>query len=159
MGVDKEGLARIITKHAAIVVTMKVQKDEFKLGSLVTKFFVGYLICGGSYGCSEMILLSVACRRLHLKHLGVKSVGSASVGGDFSLVSVRLEIDTLHADTEDKELLISELQDSLAATENEIAILQIRETKNSETAKYETKKFRNSFSETSNTKTLSFESA
>ncbi|GKE03314.1 hypothetical protein Tco_1395332 [Tanacetum coccineum] len=36
------------------------------------------------------------------------------------------EIDTLHADAEDKELLISELQDSLAATENEIALLQIR---------------------------------
>ncbi|GKF24945.1 hypothetical protein Tco_0080839, partial [Tanacetum coccineum] len=99
--------------------------------------------------------------RLHLKHLGVKTGGSASVGGDFSLVSVRYLpaelfgdygdylfvsyvrkkfgrnfgfplkcdrdlIDTLHADTEDKELLISELQDSLAATENEIAILQIR---------------------------------
>ncbi|GKB85673.1 hypothetical protein Tco_0957945 [Tanacetum coccineum] len=33
---------------------------------------------------------------------------------------------TFSDDTEDKELLISELQDSLAATENEIALLQIR---------------------------------
>ncbi|GJY98590.1 hypothetical protein Tco_0515500 [Tanacetum coccineum] len=39
---------------------------------------------------------------------------------------LEVEIDTLHADTEDKELLISELQDSLAAAENEIAILQIK---------------------------------
>ncbi|GJT68101.1 hypothetical protein Tco_0422049 [Tanacetum coccineum] len=42
------------------------------------------------------------------------------------LEDLEVEIDTLHADTEDKELLISELQDSLAAAENEIAILQIR---------------------------------
>ncbi|GJT57834.1 hypothetical protein Tco_0992888 [Tanacetum coccineum] len=42
------------------------------------------------------------------------------------LEDLEFEVDTLHADTEDKELLISELQDSLAATENEIAILQIR---------------------------------
>ncbi|GJY14806.1 phospholipase D gamma 1 [Tanacetum coccineum] len=39
---------------------------------------------------------------------------------------LEVEIDTLHADTEDKELLISELQDSLAAAKNEIAMLQIR---------------------------------
>ncbi|GKA61972.1 hypothetical protein Tco_0761491 [Tanacetum coccineum] len=38
------------------------------------------------------------------------------------------KVDTLHADTEDKELMISELQDSLAAAESEIAILQIRVT-------------------------------
>ncbi|GJV76580.1 hypothetical protein Tco_1508164 [Tanacetum coccineum] len=42
------------------------------------------------------------------------------------LEDLEVEIDTLHADTEDKELLISELQDSLAAAEREIAILQIR---------------------------------
>ncbi|GJX69350.1 hypothetical protein Tco_0305077 [Tanacetum coccineum] len=42
------------------------------------------------------------------------------------LEDLEVEIDTLHVDTDDKELLISELQDSLAATENEIAILQIR---------------------------------
>ncbi|GKF44755.1 hypothetical protein Tco_0131307, partial [Tanacetum coccineum] len=42
------------------------------------------------------------------------------------LEDLEVEIDTLHADTEDKELLISELQDALAAAENEIAILQIR---------------------------------
>ncbi|GKF37005.1 hypothetical protein Tco_0113763 [Tanacetum coccineum] len=42
------------------------------------------------------------------------------------LEDLEVESDTLHADTEDKEILISELQDSLAATENEIAILQIR---------------------------------
>ncbi|GKA30974.1 hypothetical protein Tco_0717279 [Tanacetum coccineum] len=42
------------------------------------------------------------------------------------LEDLEVEIDTLHADTEDKELLISELQDSLAAVENEIAMLQIR---------------------------------
>ncbi|GJV42771.1 hypothetical protein Tco_1421211 [Tanacetum coccineum] len=42
------------------------------------------------------------------------------------LEDMEVEIDTLHADTEDKELLISELQDSLAAAENEIAMLQIR---------------------------------
>nr|GFC25290.1 RNA-directed DNA polymerase, eukaryota [Tanacetum cinerariifolium] len=34
------------------------QKDEFKLGGLVTKSFIGYLVRGGSHGCSEMILLS-----------------------------------------------------------------------------------------------------
>ncbi|GJR59788.1 hypothetical protein Tco_1501950 [Tanacetum coccineum] len=39
------------------------------------------------------------------------------------LEDLEVEIDTLHADTEDKELLISELQDSLASAENEIAIL------------------------------------
>ncbi|GJZ70799.1 hypothetical protein Tco_0634650 [Tanacetum coccineum] len=42
------------------------------------------------------------------------------------LEDLEVEVDTLHADTEDKELLISELQDSLAAAESEIAILQIR---------------------------------
>ncbi|GKE96512.1 hypothetical protein Tco_1581367, partial [Tanacetum coccineum] len=42
------------------------------------------------------------------------------------LEDLEVEIDTLHADTEDKELLISELQDALAAAENEIVILQIR---------------------------------
>ncbi|GJT74062.1 hypothetical protein Tco_1040787 [Tanacetum coccineum] len=42
------------------------------------------------------------------------------------LEDLKVEIDTLHADTEDKELLIFELQDSLAAAKNEIAILQIR---------------------------------
>ncbi|GJT74063.1 hypothetical protein Tco_1040788 [Tanacetum coccineum] len=42
------------------------------------------------------------------------------------LEDLEVEIDTLHADTEDKELPITELQDSLAAAENEIVILQIR---------------------------------
>ncbi|GJV65259.1 hypothetical protein Tco_1476087 [Tanacetum coccineum] len=42
------------------------------------------------------------------------------------LEDLEVEINTLHADTEDKELLISDLQDSLAAAKNEIAILQIR---------------------------------
>ncbi|GKA40801.1 hypothetical protein Tco_0733394 [Tanacetum coccineum] len=42
------------------------------------------------------------------------------------LEDLEVEIDTLHADTEDKELLISELQDSLATAESEITILQIR---------------------------------
>ncbi|GJY62903.1 hypothetical protein Tco_0464363 [Tanacetum coccineum] len=42
------------------------------------------------------------------------------------LEDLEVEVDTLHADTEDKELLISKLQDSLAAAENEIVILQIR---------------------------------
>ncbi|GJZ10683.1 hypothetical protein Tco_0545442 [Tanacetum coccineum] len=42
------------------------------------------------------------------------------------LEDIEVEIDTLHADTEDKELLISELQDSLAVAKNEIALLQIR---------------------------------
>ncbi|GKE45959.1 hypothetical protein Tco_1473243 [Tanacetum coccineum] len=39
---------------------------------------------------------------------------------------IEVEIDTLRADTKDKELLISELQDSLTAAENEISLLQIR---------------------------------
>ncbi|GJU20552.1 hypothetical protein Tco_1153894 [Tanacetum coccineum] len=43
-----------------------------------------------------------------------------------SLEDIKVEIDTLHAKTKDKELLISELQDSLAAAKNEIALLQIR---------------------------------
>ncbi|GKA44318.1 hypothetical protein Tco_0737042 [Tanacetum coccineum] len=42
------------------------------------------------------------------------------------LEDMEMEIDTLYADAEDKELLISELQDSLATTENEISILQMR---------------------------------
>ncbi|GKB27816.1 hypothetical protein Tco_0867217 [Tanacetum coccineum] len=42
------------------------------------------------------------------------------------LKDIEVEIDTFHADIEDKELLISELQDSLAAAENEIALLQIK---------------------------------
>ncbi|GJV83300.1 hypothetical protein Tco_1523198 [Tanacetum coccineum] len=42
------------------------------------------------------------------------------------LEDIEVEIDTLHADREDKEVLISELQDSLAALENEIAVLQLR---------------------------------
>ncbi|GJU63895.1 hypothetical protein Tco_1245730 [Tanacetum coccineum] len=42
------------------------------------------------------------------------------------LEDLEVEIDTLHVDTEDKELLISKLQDSLAAAENEIPILRIR---------------------------------
>ncbi|GJW70916.1 hypothetical protein Tco_0127833 [Tanacetum coccineum] len=39
------------------------------------------------------------------------------------LEDIEVEIDTLRADTGDKELLISELQDSLAAAENEISLL------------------------------------
>ncbi|GJU07254.1 hypothetical protein Tco_1123684 [Tanacetum coccineum] len=42
------------------------------------------------------------------------------------LEDIEVETNTLRADTEDKELLISELQDSLAAAENEISLLQIR---------------------------------
>ncbi|GJX92791.1 hypothetical protein Tco_0347377 [Tanacetum coccineum] len=42
------------------------------------------------------------------------------------LEDMEVEIDTLHADAEDKELLISELQDSLVAAETEISLLQIR---------------------------------
>ncbi|GKC36815.1 hypothetical protein Tco_1049199, partial [Tanacetum coccineum] len=42
------------------------------------------------------------------------------------LEDIDVEIDTLHADREDKEVLISELQDSLAAAENEITVLQLR---------------------------------
>ncbi|GJR32132.1 hypothetical protein Tco_1108364 [Tanacetum coccineum] len=42
------------------------------------------------------------------------------------LEDIEVEIDTLHADREDKEVLISELQDSLAASENEIVVLQLR---------------------------------
>nr|GEU37670.1 ribonuclease H-like domain-containing protein [Tanacetum cinerariifolium] len=42
------------------------------------------------------------------------------------LEDIEVEIDTLHADREDKEVLISELQDSLAASENEITVLQLR---------------------------------
>ncbi|GJW95654.1 hypothetical protein Tco_0175326 [Tanacetum coccineum] len=42
------------------------------------------------------------------------------------LEDLEVEIDTLHADAKDKELLISKLQDSLAAAESKIAILQIR---------------------------------
>ncbi|GJY50070.1 hypothetical protein Tco_0440026 [Tanacetum coccineum] len=42
------------------------------------------------------------------------------------LEDMEVEIDTLHADAEDKELLISELQDSLAAAENEISMLKMR---------------------------------
>nr|GEW94112.1 hypothetical protein [Tanacetum cinerariifolium] len=42
------------------------------------------------------------------------------------LKDTEVEIDTLYADREDKEVLIFELQDSLAASENEIAVLQIR---------------------------------
>ncbi|GJX47989.1 hypothetical protein Tco_0273179 [Tanacetum coccineum] len=45
---------------------------------------------------------------------------------DGRLEDMEVEIDTLHADAEDKELLISELQDSLATAENEISILQMR---------------------------------
>ncbi|GKD23645.1 hypothetical protein Tco_1225348 [Tanacetum coccineum] len=39
------------------------------------------------------------------------------------LEDLEVEVDTLHADTEDKELLIAELQDSIAAAESEIAIV------------------------------------
>ncbi|GJW02149.1 hypothetical protein Tco_1561005 [Tanacetum coccineum] len=42
------------------------------------------------------------------------------------LEDIEVEIYTLRADTEDKELLISELQDSLAAAEIGISLLQIR---------------------------------
>nr|GEZ32485.1 hypothetical protein [Tanacetum cinerariifolium] len=35
-----------------------VQKDEFKLGGLVTRSFVSYLVRGESYGCSEIIMVS-----------------------------------------------------------------------------------------------------
>ncbi|GJV52761.1 hypothetical protein Tco_1448502 [Tanacetum coccineum] len=42
------------------------------------------------------------------------------------LEDIKIEIDTLHADSEDKELLISGLHDSLAAAENEIIVLQLR---------------------------------
>ncbi|GKA53145.1 hypothetical protein Tco_0746460 [Tanacetum coccineum] len=42
------------------------------------------------------------------------------------LEDMEVEINTLHADAEDKELQISELQDSLAAADNEISILKIR---------------------------------
>ncbi|GKG06374.1 hypothetical protein Tco_0326460 [Tanacetum coccineum] len=39
------------------------------------------------------------------------------------LEDLEVEVDTLHADTKDKELIISELQDSLVAAKNEIALL------------------------------------
>ncbi|GJS34279.1 hypothetical protein Tco_0532661 [Tanacetum coccineum] len=39
------------------------------------------------------------------------------------LEDIEVEIDTLHAETKDKELLISELQDSLAVAKNEILLL------------------------------------
>nr|GEV23509.1 hypothetical protein [Tanacetum cinerariifolium] len=42
------------------------------------------------------------------------------------LEDIAVEIDTLYVDRDDKEVLISELQDSLAASENEIAVLQLR---------------------------------
>nr|GEV95739.1 hypothetical protein [Tanacetum cinerariifolium] len=42
------------------------------------------------------------------------------------LEDIELEIDTLHADRQDKEVLISKLQDFLVASENEIAVLQLR---------------------------------
>ncbi|GJV91501.1 hypothetical protein Tco_1539314 [Tanacetum coccineum] len=42
------------------------------------------------------------------------------------LEDIEVEIDTLYSDTKDKELLISEVQDSLAAAENEISLLLIR---------------------------------
>ncbi|GJY15875.1 hypothetical protein Tco_0386297 [Tanacetum coccineum] len=42
------------------------------------------------------------------------------------LEDIKVEIDTLLADREDKEVLIFELQDSLAASENKIAVLQLR---------------------------------
>nr|GEV18126.1 hypothetical protein [Tanacetum cinerariifolium] len=42
------------------------------------------------------------------------------------LEDIKVEIDTLHADKEDKEVPISKLQDSLAASENEIVVLQLR---------------------------------
>nr|GEY79949.1 hypothetical protein [Tanacetum cinerariifolium] len=42
------------------------------------------------------------------------------------LEDIEVEIDTLHADRDDKEVLISKLQDSIAASENEIAVLQLR---------------------------------
>nr|GEU51143.1 hypothetical protein [Tanacetum cinerariifolium] len=42
------------------------------------------------------------------------------------LEDIEVEIDNLHADREDKEVLISKLQDSLAASKNEIAVLQLR---------------------------------
>ncbi|GJS38931.1 hypothetical protein Tco_0563974 [Tanacetum coccineum] len=56
----------------------------------------------------------------HLRHQTKPRDGTAR------LKDIEVEIDTIHADTEDIELLISELQDSLAATENEVALLQIR---------------------------------
>ncbi|GJX62149.1 hypothetical protein Tco_0295049 [Tanacetum coccineum] len=42
------------------------------------------------------------------------------------LEDIEVEVDTLHADSEDKELLISKLQDSLATAENEIRVLAVR---------------------------------
>nr|GFB65627.1 hypothetical protein [Tanacetum cinerariifolium] len=42
------------------------------------------------------------------------------------LEDIEVEIDTLHADREDKEVLISEVQDSLVASENGIVVLQLR---------------------------------
>nr|GEV23949.1 hypothetical protein [Tanacetum cinerariifolium] len=42
------------------------------------------------------------------------------------LEDIKVEINTLHVDKEDKEVLISKLQDSLAASENEIVVLQLR---------------------------------
>ncbi|GKA49564.1 hypothetical protein Tco_0742637 [Tanacetum coccineum] len=42
------------------------------------------------------------------------------------LEDIEVEVDTLHTDSEDKELLIFELHDSLAAAENEITVLQLR---------------------------------
>nr|GEU42556.1 hypothetical protein [Tanacetum cinerariifolium] len=42
------------------------------------------------------------------------------------LEDIKVEIDTLYVDIENKEVLISELQDSLAASENEIAVLKLR---------------------------------
>ncbi|GJS73309.1 hypothetical protein Tco_0706150 [Tanacetum coccineum] len=76
-------------------------------------------------------ILSKISKTQHLKYRKLRGVTSETSELNPEDVTARLEdleveIDTLHADTEDKELLISELQDSLAAAENEIAMLQIR---------------------------------
>nr|GFA19590.1 hypothetical protein [Tanacetum cinerariifolium] len=42
------------------------------------------------------------------------------------LEDIRVDIDTLYTEREDKKVLISELQDSLAASKNEIAVSQLR---------------------------------
>ncbi|GKA80285.1 hypothetical protein Tco_0786881 [Tanacetum coccineum] len=136
-------------EQTATAVTNSCCKDWKLLFFNVAACFVaaGYLVSAGTCFCCYSILLlrEDLSRNLELTESkpivpadssssipadNVPAGSSSSIPADYVSAGhceiLTVEIDTLHADTEDKELLISELQDSLAAAESEIAILQIR---------------------------------
>ncbi|GJT85902.1 putative reverse transcriptase domain-containing protein [Tanacetum coccineum] len=92
---------------------------------LLVGSYPGLGVCIGILACRGLSLVSSPLHAMKSQSQ-IQSSAAVKFRGVTDLEDIEVEIDTLRADTEDKELLISELQDSLAVVENEISLLQIR---------------------------------